>query len=154
MDAYNGDRSHTSINIVRGITEGIQIVFLNSGSRSSCECRGRPYRRWPRVEHSTALFFIYSISFVKRSRGSVVGIATGYGLDDIVVGFQSPVGSRILSSPRRPYRLWGPPSLLSNGYQGLFLRGGGREADHSLPTSAEVKKMWLYTSTSPYAFMA
>jgi hypothetical protein len=30
----------------------------------------------------------------------------------------------------------------------------GREADHSLPTSAEVKKMWIYTSTPPYAFMA
>jgi hypothetical protein len=29
----------------------------------------------------------------------------------------------------------------------------GREADHS-PTTAEVKKMWIYTSTPPYAFMA
>jgi hypothetical protein len=29
----------------------------------------------------------------------------------------------------------------------------GREADHS-PSSAEVKKMWIYTSTPPYAFMA
>jgi hypothetical protein len=28
----------------------------------------------------------------------------------------------------------------------------GREADHS-PPSAEVKKMWIYTSTPPYAFM-
>jgi hypothetical protein len=30
----------------------------------------------------------------------------------------------------------------------------GREADHSPPTSAEVKKMWIYTSIPPYAFMA
>jgi hypothetical protein len=30
----------------------------------------------------------------------------------------------------------------------------GREADHSPPASAEVKKMWIYTSTLPYAFMA
>jgi hypothetical protein len=30
----------------------------------------------------------------------------------------------------------------------------GREADHSPPTSAEVKKMWIYTSTSLYVFMA
>jgi hypothetical protein len=29
-----------------------------------------------------------------------------------------------------------------------------READHSRPASAEVKKMWIYTSTAPYAFMA
>jgi hypothetical protein len=30
----------------------------------------------------------------------------------------------------------------------------GREADHSPPTSAEVNKMWIYTSTTPHAFMA
>jgi hypothetical protein len=30
----------------------------------------------------------------------------------------------------------------------------GPEADHSPPASAEVKKMWIYTSAPPYAFMA
>jgi hypothetical protein len=30
----------------------------------------------------------------------------------------------------------------------------GREADHSPPTSAEIKKMWIYTSAPPYVFMA
>jgi hypothetical protein len=30
------------------------------------------------------------------------------------------VGSRIFSSPHRADRLWGPPSLLSNGYQSSF----------------------------------
>jgi hypothetical protein len=30
------------------------------------------------------------------------------------------VGWEFFSSPPRPQRLWGPPSLLSNGYQGLF----------------------------------
>jgi hypothetical protein len=30
----------------------------------------------------------------------------------------------------------------------------GREADHSPPTSAEMKKMWIYTSTPTYVFMA
>jgi hypothetical protein len=34
------------------------------------------------------------------------------------------------------------------------VRWPSREADHSLPTSAEVKKTWTYTSTPPYAFMA
>jgi hypothetical protein len=67
-----------------------------------------------------------------------------------------PVGSRIFTSPFRPDRLSGPPNLLYNGYQELFPGGkvAGREADHSPPTSAEVKKMWIYTSTPPYAFMA
>jgi hypothetical protein len=42
----------------------------------------------------------------------LVGIVTGYGLDDRGVGVRFPVGSRIFSSPRRPDRLWGSPNLL------------------------------------------
>jgi hypothetical protein len=77
-----------------------------------------------------------------RSRDTVVGIATGYWLDDRGVGVRVPIGSRITSS-RRPDRLWCPPSLLSNGYRGALYTGGkaaGREAYHSPPDSAEVKE--------------
>jgi hypothetical protein len=91
------------------------------------------------------------------SRDSVVGIATDYGLDDRGVGVRVPVGSRIFSSPPRPDRLWGPtqppikwvPGALSPG-----VKRPGREADHSPQVSAEAKKMWIYISTPPYAFMA
>jgi hypothetical protein len=99
---------------------------------------------------------MYSYLYV-GSRDSSVGIATCYGLDDRGVGVRVPVGPRIFPSPRRTGPLWGAPSLLSNGYRGLFPRGVqrlGREADHSSPTSAEVKKTWIYTSTTPYVFMA
>jgi hypothetical protein len=54
----------------------------------------------------------------KVSRDSAVGIATGYGLDDWEVGVRVPV--RIITSPYRPDRLWGPPNLLYNGYRELF----------------------------------
>jgi hypothetical protein len=30
----------------------------------------------------------------------------------------------------------------------------GREADHTAPSSAEIKNAWSYTSTPQYAFMA
>jgi hypothetical protein len=74
------------------------------------------------------------------SRGNVLVIGTGYGLDDRGVGVRVPVGPRIFTSPYRPDRLWGPLNLISNGYGGggFFLQG--READHSPPTSAEVEK--------------
>jgi hypothetical protein len=36
----------------------------------------------------------------------------------------------------------------------LGVKRQGPEADHSPPTSAEVKKMWIYTSTPIYVFMA
>jgi hypothetical protein len=91
-----------------------------------------------------------------ESRDSAVGIATGYGLDDGGVGVRVPIGLRIFTSPSRPDRLWGPPNLLFKGYRELFpeVRRPGREADHSPPYSAEVKKTWIYTSTPPYVFMA
>jgi hypothetical protein len=55
-----------------------------------------------------------------------VGIATGYGLDGRGAGVRVPVESRFFFCPRRPYRFWGPLSLLSNGYLGLF--PGGKAA--------------------------
>jgi hypothetical protein len=78
-------------------------------------------------------------TYYSVSGDSAVGIATGYGLDDLGVGVRVPLGSRIFSSPRCPDRLWGPFSRLSNGYRGA--KRLGREADHSPPTSAEVKEM-------------
>jgi hypothetical protein len=83
------------------------------------------------------------------SRGSVVGIATGYGLDGGGLGGRVPVGSRIFSSPSRPDRLWGTRNFqwVTGALPGVKLPE--READHSPPANAEVKKMWIYTSTPP-----
>jgi hypothetical protein len=70
-----------------------------------------------KVLKSKILTHSSTFSGIVTSRGSLVGIATHYGLNDRGVGVQVPVGSRIFSSPRRPDRLWGPPNLLSNGYR-------------------------------------
>jgi hypothetical protein len=50
-------------------------------------------------------------------------------------------------SPHNSDRFGGPPSLLSSGYRVC-------EADHSTPASAEVRNMWICTSTPPYVFIA
>jgi hypothetical protein len=94
---------------------------------------------------------------------SLMTTAVGYNIlshwriEDRGIGVWVPVGPRIFSSPRCPDRLWGPPNLLSNGNRGSLSSGvkhPGREADNSPPTSADVKKMWLYKFTPPYDFMA
>jgi hypothetical protein len=71
----------------------------------------------------TMLFFSSPpISFILlllfRRRDSVVGVATGYGLDVRVL-----IESRVFSSPRRPDRLWVQLNLLLNGYRRLFPQG-------------------------------
>jgi isochorismate hydrolase len=55
----------------------------------------------------------------------------------------------------RPF--WGPPNLLSNMWGGglsAVVKRPGLEADHSPTANDEVQKMWVYTATPPYAFMA
>jgi hypothetical protein len=44
--------------------------------------------------------------------------------------------------------------LMGTGGSSPGVKRPKREADHSPPTSAEVKKTWIYTSTPPYVFMA
>ena len=62
-----------------------------------------------------------------------------------------PARTRRFSFPKSADRLSCPPSpvLLLDGYRGPFLaaRRQWRDADHSPPSSAEVKNEWRYTST-------
>jgi hypothetical protein len=87
-----------------------------------------------------------------KSRDSSVGIALGYGLDDGVLGFDSRRGleiflfttvSRMSLAPTQPRIQWVPGTL------SLGVKRPGREADHSHPSSAEVKNAWRYTSIPP-----
>jgi hypothetical protein len=58
--------------------------------------------------------------------------------------------SRLALGSTEPPIQWVP----GGGAISLGVKRPGREADHSPPASAEVKKMWIYTTTPPYAFMA
>jgi hypothetical protein len=71
------------------------------------------------------------------------------------VGVSVPVKNFVFSTssgpalgPSQPPIQW-VPEALSLGVKKL-----GCEADHSPPASAQAKKIWLYTATPPYAFMA
>jgi hypothetical protein len=92
-----------------------------------------------------------------RSRDSSVGIATGYGLDDQGEReFESRLGKKCSLLHIVQTGSGVNPTSYKMGTGGSFpgVKRHGRAADHSPPTSAEVKKMWIYTSTPPYVFMA
>jgi hypothetical protein len=57
------------------------------------------------------------------------------------------------TSSRRALGFIQPRIQLVPGDLSQGVKRPGREADHSSPASAKVKKMWIYTSTLPYAFM-
>jgi hypothetical protein len=78
-----------------------------------------------------------------RSRDSVVGIATGYGLDNRGVRVRVRQGQEFsllhvvrTGSGAHPTSIQWVPGALSPG-----VMQQGREADHLAPTSVEVKKM-------------
>jgi hypothetical protein len=89
--------------------------------------------------------------FYSTCRSSAVGIATDYGLDGSEVEFgpqkgkefsllhivQTGSGSHLASYP------------MGTGRSFLGVKRQGCEADHSLPTSAEIKKTLIYISV-PY----
>jgi hypothetical protein len=88
---------------------------------------------------------------------SSVCAALGYGLEDRGSRVRFPAGagnffftneSRTALGPTQPPIKWVPGAL------SLGLKRQGREADHSPPSSAEVKNAWSYISTLQYVFMA
>jgi len=76
------------------------------------------------------------------SSDSSVGIATGYGLDDRMIGrlgiFLITIASTPALRPSQPPIQWVPGAL------SLRVKRLGREADHTPLSSAEVKGVELY----------
>ena len=94
----------------------------------------------------TTSYMCVSAIEVGRVAQSVQRLTTGW-----TVRGSNPGGGARFSA--RPYRPWGPPSFLYNGYR-IFPWGKvrpGRAADHSPPSSAEVLQEQSYTSTPLWA---
>jgi hypothetical protein len=75
-----------------------------------------------------------------------------YGLDILEIRILFPEWARdcsLLENVRPALRPTQPPIKWVLG-----VKRQGREPDHSPPTSAEVKKKWICTSTPSYVFMA
>jgi hypothetical protein len=75
---------------------------------------------WYLIKQRDNFAFTFTFTFTSnfKSQDNSVGIATGYGLDDRMSGVRLPAGGggwEFFSSTPCPERLWGPPSLLSNG---------------------------------------
>jgi hypothetical protein len=82
-------------------------------------------QHWSTFHGKPKLIFCILVTYLMRiSRGSSVSIVSGYGLDDRAIEVWSPAEVKwLFLYPLCPDRLWGPPSLLSNGYGGSFPRG-------------------------------
>jgi hypothetical protein len=93
----------------------------------------------------------------QESRDSSVGIATGYGLDDRMIGVDSrrELGIFLLVIASRPaLGPTQPPIQWVLGALSLGVKWPGRESVHSPPSSTEVKNMRSYTFTPQHVFMA
>jgi hypothetical protein len=84
----------------------------------------------------------------RGSRDRSVGIALGYGLDDRRFHSRQGLGIFLFTTASRtalgPTQ---PPIQLVPGALSLGIKWPGREADHSPPSSGEVKNAWSCTST-------
>jgi hypothetical protein len=90
---------------------------------------------------------------ITDNRDSSVGIATGYGLDCLgSVPFRGKVflsstTSRLILGPTQPPIQWIQWVLSTRA------KRYGREADHLILSSANVKEWWNHTTTPQYIFM-
>jgi hypothetical protein len=97
----------------------LKYPSLNEQFRTLHDSTGTPsFTRYVSASKSSRTFRRLQVHH--RSRNSIAGVATGYKLNDRLVGVQVPVGVRIFTSPRCPDRVWRPPNLTANGYRGLF----------------------------------
>jgi hypothetical protein len=137
--------THISVTLFSCYVLGLKKMLVDGPWRNWRIC-------WTIYELKMILVSIlYSVLYMYMY--SAIGIVTGYGLDGWGFGVWVPVGAELFSFLRCPNPILGssqPPIQWVPESVSPGVKRPGHEADHS----PEVKKTWIYTSTSPYAFMA
>jgi hypothetical protein len=121
------------------------VVFVFS-SMDKNRANWRPCSGWPLTcvswHRQRAYRDWYVCSVVENV--CVSGIAVGYGLDDRELESRQRLGIFLFTTT-----VWGAhPASYPVGIRGSFpgCKAAGDEADHSPPSSTEVKNAWSYTS--------
>jgi hypothetical protein len=106
---------------------------------------------------SQRVFIVVSVYFVIDSvRKLLDTFSLSYGLDDRGSRVRFPAGLGIFlltTASGTALRLTQPPIQWVPGVLFLGVKWPGSEADHSPPSSADVKNAWSYTSTPQHIFM-
>jgi hypothetical protein len=124
------------------------------GPEGSLSCSQEPATD-PYPENQTNPGKTSIIHFSNESRDSSVCIALGYGLDERGSRVRFPAGAGNFSLHHRSRMALGPiqpPIKWVPGFFSLRVKRLGREADHSPPSSAEVKEcveLYFHSSTTP-----
>jgi hypothetical protein len=90
---------------------------------------------------------------IRRSASKVAGAAIAQSAQRLATGWRvrgsNSGGSEIFRT--RPDPIWGPPSLIYNGYRvsSPGIKRFGRGVDHPPPQAPMLRKEYSYTSTPP-----
>jgi hypothetical protein len=98
----------------------------------------------------------YSSAFGEAVRECVAQSEQRLATSSTTEDWGSSPGTGISFPPRNSYRYWIPPDSrpMGTGWYPPWVKLPGLETDQSLLACAEIKKMRIYTSAPPYAFMA
>jgi hypothetical protein len=101
------------------------------------------------LSHLSAVHnFTPSFSKIHFNNIQLSGIVLGYVLEDWVFESRQGLGISLFSTQSRPaLGPTQPPIQWVPGDPSLGVKRSGREANHTLPSSAEVNNAWSYTST-------
>jgi hypothetical protein len=91
------------------------------------------------TRQSSRCHTLHLVEILRPNSGSSGSIVSDYGLDDRAIEVRSPTGADISSSPCVQTGSGAHPASYPMGTGGSFPGGKARPADHSPPSTAEVK---------------